>query len=309
MNKNKEYYLSKCVSVHGDKYSYDLIKSYEYNIYYRSKIDIICKVHGKFNQELRKHLKGSGCKKCVKEALMHSNENAMARIESLHPGKFTFENFKYNGIYNNVKINCIIHGMIEKKFYLLLKLNPCKECYNKILKDNGLKMTKSKDEFLSQVKSIHRDLYDYSKTDYLGAHKKIIIICKKHGDFKMSAGLHLHQKRGCPACSIQHSKPENKWLDMLKIPSENRGISKKIGDRDFRLDAIVGNKIYEFNGDYYHGNPSKFKHDEINKKCNKTYGELYLKTIEKKEYLEKFGYEVVSIWESDFLIMEKNASN
>ena len=56
----------------------------------------------------------------------------------------------------------------------------------------------------------------------------------------------------------------------------------------------------EFNGNFWHGNPKIFNSDDINPISKKTYGKLYEETIEKKELLEKHGYKVISIWESEF---------
>ena len=58
------------------------------------------------------------------------------------------------------------------------------------------------------------------------------------------------------------------------------------------------NTIYEFHGDYYHGNPVVFQYDVFNQLCHKTMGELYQKTLEKKQICIEAGYKYVEIWES-----------
>lgn len=70
----------------------------------------------------------------------------------------------------------------------------------------------------------------------------------------------------------------------------------------FRVDGFSQETktIYEFNGDYFHGNPDKFDPKDVNTKVNKTFGELYQRTIEKEYILKQAGYNVISIWESDF---------
>jgi hypothetical protein len=60
------------------------------------------------------------------------------------------------------------------------------------------------------------------------------------------------------------------------------------------------NTIYEFNGDYWHGNPVKYNPEDINEINHKTFSELYKETLIKKEILENAGYKVVSIWESEW---------
>ena len=85
---------------------------------------------------------------------------------------------------------------------------------------------------------------------------------------------------------------------MLNIPKNLR--QYKIDN--FYVDGIdfENNIIYEFNGDYWHGNPNIYNKDDMNKSCNKSFGELYQKTIKREKYLKSIGYKVISIWEDDF---------
>ena len=57
----------------------------------------------------------------------------------------------------------------------------------------------SQKEFLKIAKKVHGNKYDYSKTKYTNARKKISIICKKHGEFIQQPYVHL-LKHGCPSC-------------------------------------------------------------------------------------------------------------
>ena len=58
--------------------------------------------------------------------------------------------------------------------------------------------------------------------------------------------------------------------------------------------------MLEFNGDFWHGNPSKYSRSTINPVSKLMMGELYDKTLEKRAYLENLGYTYRSIWESEF---------
>ena len=59
--------------------------------------------------------------------------------------------------------------------------------------------------------------------------------------------------------------------------------------------------IYEFHGDYYHGNPNKYNQTDINKKTNKSFKELYDNTLKKKQKCKELGYNYVEIWENDWV--------
>ncbi len=72
-------------------------------------------------------------------------------------------------------------------------------------------------------------------------------------------------------------------IDMtIQIPKDYR--QYKIDK--FYVDGINldENIIYEFNGDFWHGNPNIYKGDDINKVNGIKYGELYKKTIEREDY-------------------------
>jgi hypothetical protein len=68
------------------------------------------------------------------------------------------------------------------------------------------------------------------------------------------------------------------------------------------------NTIYEFLGDYWHGNIEKYSRDFINKNIKKSMGELYDKTMDRINEIINLGYNVKFIWENDFkkLIIENN---
>ena len=114
----------------------------------------------------------------------------------------------------------------------------------------------------------------------------------------------IHGKTFIPKCPIcfknnNISNMERDFLDYLKIPDtdENRQIMLE----GFKLDAKVNNKIFEFLGDYFHGNPLLFKPEEYNKKCHTTHGELFEKTKIKLYKLQNLGFIVYYMWEDDWI--------
>lgn len=56
-------------------------------------------------------------------------------------------------------------------------------------------------EFVSRAKEIHGDKYDYSNSIYVNSSTKLIVICRKHGQFLTAPSTHIMGKRrGCPKC-------------------------------------------------------------------------------------------------------------
>ena len=67
------------------------------------------------------------------------------------------------------------------------------------------KIEKNKKKFFEEAPKIHNNFYDYSKVDFKGVEKEIIIICPIHGNFLQIARSHL-KGFGCKKCSIPKIK-------------------------------------------------------------------------------------------------------
>ncbi len=87
---------------------------------------------------------------------------------------------------------------------------------------------------------------------------------------------------------------------------ENGG-EYKIPNTNFKADGYCKktNTIFEFHGDFWHGNPNKYNPNEINKVTKCTFGELYKKTLVKEKKIKKLGYNIVKMWESDWIKLIK----
>ena len=119
-------------------------------------------------------------------------------------------------------------------------------------------------EFIEKAVEVHINKYDYSKVNYINAHTKVQIICRKHGSFWQTPTNHISQKQGCPKCSHNISKYENEIVEFIQNNITNNIIrnSRKIIN-PYELDIYLPdyNVAIEFNGKYWHSN--KFKKDII----------------------------------------------
>ena len=75
------------------------------------------------------------------------------------------------------------------------------------------------EEFISKAVSIHGNKFDYSKSIAGGWNNKILILCKKHGEFLQSLGDHLQGKQ-CLKCS-QEERPDVWKEEELNFLIEN----------------------------------------------------------------------------------------
>jgi G:T-mismatch repair DNA endonuclease (very short patch repair protein) len=60
------------------------------------------------------------------------------------------------------------------------------------------------------------------------------------------------------------------------------------------------NTVFEFHGDFWHGNPDLYDESEINPRVGITYGELYKQTITKSKLITDKGFNLIEVWENDW---------
>jgi hypothetical protein len=282
-------FIEEASKIHGDRYNYSKTNY----INYHKKVEIICPYHGIFSQLAQNHISGKGCKKC-KGYLVFNTNDFIQKAKKIHGDKYDYSNSVYKSNRNKVEIMCKIHGKFDQLANSHLKGRGCSKCGK--INSQILQKRNTLNDFIQKAKKIHKNLYDYSDVKYIQTHKKIIIKCKYHGEFLQTPHNHISLKQGCPICFHNISKSETQFLDYLNIKDRNLYI------KPYRVDGYnkETNTIYEFLGDYYHGNPNIFNLNDINKTCKKTFGELYNNTFKKLNDLKNRGYEVKYIWESDW---------
>ncbi len=84
--------------------------------------------------------------------------------------------------------------------------------------------------------------------------------------------------------------------------SQNGGEYHIPGMGNCRADGYCAesNTIYEFYGDYWHGNPNVFEFDYYNDSMKNTMGNIYQATIERENKIKNLGYNIITMWESDY---------
>lgn len=78
---------------------------------------------------------------------------------------------------------------------------------------------------------------------------------------------------------------------------------------DYNVDILVGNKIIEYFGIYWHAHKLLFEVDDIHPTIQKTAGEIREYDFNKIKMLQELGYEVLVIWENDYTDNKKNVMN
>jgi hypothetical protein len=291
--KSQQQTIMDFEKIHGKKYDYSLVK-YESAT---TKVNIICKTHGLFSITPNSHKNGSGCYKCgrmkVQTSRRLTTEEFISKANQIHGDKYDYSKTNYSNYYGSIIIVCKKHGEFKQQARKHLAGQTCKKCVSESNRFN----------FVEYVTKNHPQ-YDYSKVVYKGMYEKVTITCRTHGDFEIKPVNFHHKKRGCKLCLDKNkSRQEEVWLDQIGISSENRNVYISFGKKTYCVDGIdrKKNTIYEYYGDFFHGNPNIYNKDDINPLLKEKYGDLYNKTLEKEEIIKSHGYRLVTMWEKDFV--------
>ena len=277
-----EQFIERANVVHNNKYDYSLV-DYVNN---RTKIKIICPEHGIFEQVAGSHL-NRGCDKCggtYKPNLIEFIEKS----KKIHDNKYDYSLVEYKNNSTNIKIICPEHGIFiqSPSTHTHKRKSGCPKCGNLI---KGKKLTNN--DFVERAIKIHGNVYDYSLVNYITAHKKIRIICRKHGEFSQKPNSHLNG-RGCPNCNQSNGeKTIKKFLTEYNIKFKHQKTFKKcVYKYVLRFDFYLPdyNLCIEYNG-IQHYTPIEFFGGLKKFQINKERFEIKLNFCEKNE----IGLEII----------------
>ncbi len=253
-----ESFIKRAITKHGNTYSYQE-PSTPFGI--TSTVSIVCKQHGEFKQQAIKHVNGNGCPECAK-TLMGKTRNTKSgilhRFNLVHGQRFRYSKFLYTGFHVPSLITCKTHGEFLQSPMNHLAGKGCPFCAND-------KRKLSQVEVIERLKDIFGAKYDYSRIKYTGIRDKIILSCKKHGEFSKPVAK-LFCSIGCPKCSTQSgsSNVEKRIASWLK----KEGLKVIRSDRKIldgkEIDILIPkcNVGIEINGLYWHSGKAKEYHQQ-----------------------------------------------
>jgi hypothetical protein len=302
----KEEFIIKAQEIHGNKYDYSNIVYINNN----TLITIKCKIHGNFTQYPHVHKLGNGCQKCGKNYRTNTNE-FIEKAKIIHGNKYNYSKVDYKNSQTNITIICNIHGEFEQKPNNHLFGNGCSKCKFDLIRNIK---RKTNEQFIEESIIVHGNKYNYSKVNYVDCRVHVIIICNEHGEFSQAPHKHLYGQ-GCLKCQVKkhYSKQQIHWLNYVQSYNniniqhgENQN-EYLIPNTRFHADGYCAetNTIYEYHGDFWHGNPNKYIQTDINPVSKKTFGELYQNTLNKEQQIRDLGFNLITIWESDWIKLNK----
>lgn len=296
-----EVFLDKAYTTHGDKYTYDA-NSY---VNIRSQVSIICPEHGPFVQCASSHLVGAGCPTCARHKVgndrMTGNVMIEKRIMSTHGDSFSYPHGFPNRIGDKMTVTCPTHGNFEQRASAHIDGRGCPKCTAVAV---GIHNTHDTSDFINAAYSVHGNHYSYTNVVYNRSTSHVAIGCPIHGEFNQLPYVHLRGS-GCPKCKSKScSMISQKWLDSIGIPDipSCREVGGLIPEKNYIVDGYDPdtNTVYEFHGDFWHGNPRVFDENEVNPIVGIPFGELYTNTRLRINEFRQHGYNIVEMWEYDY---------
>ena len=182
---------------HNNKYDYSQTELQKDN---KIKVKIICPEHGIFYQSPNNHMRGQKCPTCANK-FKYSSETFIKKSIEQFGDEYDYSLVNYKDNKTPVKFICKKHGIFEQipQAHLSSKI-PCFKCTSENRRHTN-------EEIINRFAKAHGERYDYSLVEFQTLHKKVKIICKKHGIFEQKPEIHL-LVFGCKKCKLSKGELE-----------------------------------------------------------------------------------------------------
>ena len=298
LEERKRNFLERAKNIHNNFYDYSLV---EYKNA-KTKVKIICPIHGVFEQTPDKHLNGQGCKECKKIKIGNNlrSKDFVERATSLYNCKYDYSLVNYKNNMTKVKIICPVHGVFEQIPGNHLDGHGCLLCWKERMNKDK---RKTFEQFVEEANKIHNNFFTY--TEYINDATKVKIICPKHGEFFQTPNKHL-SGQGCPKCKVY--KGEKIIMSFLEEKGVHFTRNKSFDDlKDVNLlsyDFYIEEKnlLIEYNGEQHY-----FYNNYFHKSLHKFHRQLHHDWLKRKYALKNnFNYLVISYLEDVAFAIDKS---
>jgi len=142
------------------------------------------------------------------------------RARKKHGDKYDYSKTDFISCRKKVIITCHVHGDFEQVPIYHQSKNGCPKCAIDSMKKSKFHGI---ERFIEKARKVHGTKYDYSRSKYIGALKKLTVTCPEHGDFSVQASNHL-EGLGCAKCSYdaQRERYRREFFEKAKRVHGNR---------------------------------------------------------------------------------------
>ena len=173
------------------------------------------------------------------------------------------------------------------------RLNLSKRVINRMILENDLKELFSS-KFIATPKNILKMSYEDIQTFVTEINSLDYYLVKSKYNLSEKTIVRFYSFYNIKKVDKSETNPEKfvrTFLESLKIDFKR----EKYIDRTIRVDFIIGNKVIEVQGDYFHANPEIYDKNSLNELQTKN----VKNDIRKREFFYSNGYELLEVWEKD----------
>jgi hypothetical protein len=209
------FFVNKAKLIHGNRYDYTKTKY----INSKTKIKIICKKHGEFEQLPNNHYI-QNCPECHNESRYLNNFEFIEKANKIHDEKYDYDSIDYKKSKDKIFIICKEHGKFEQKPNDHLSGKGCPKCGDKYNINEGEVKNFIEKVGIKLEKNIKNIISPFELDIYI-PDKKIAIEYNGlywHSELYKSDNYHLNKTELCEKQGIQLIHIfEDEWLYKREI--------------------------------------------------------------------------------------------
>ena len=227
MKYNKDTFIETAKLKHNNKFDYSKVNYVDQ----KTKVCIICPIHGEFWQTPHNHVNGQGCPKCAGVAKITLNE-FKERCNKKHNNKYDYSQIKeLKNKLQYVPIICPKHGLFRQKACQHMNGIGCPLCNESHLeKEVRNALIDNNIEFIPQYRN--KDLFGLQSLDFYIPSLKLGIECQGE----------------------QHFRNSRRYQKLEQIQERDERKNKICKENDIELIYYFNKKyndLYKFNNQYF----------------------------------------------------------
>lgn len=196
---SREAFIQRAKARFGDRYNYD-------ETVYKGQGKVVTIICNQCSVKLlispKNHWNGSQCFTCYPRPNSAKNpQTFISEARLVHGDFYDYSKTEYTLCHLKVIVICPEHGEFQViAGDHLYHGRGCAKC-------SGL-LVRNTVEFKDAAIRVHGHLYDYSRSEYCGYSRKVLIRCGIHGDFWQMAANHIRGS-GCSQCADTRASEKN----------------------------------------------------------------------------------------------------
>ena len=256
----KDDFIKKSQIVHQNKYDYSKVNY----INDRTKVIIVCLIHGEFKQTPHSHKKG-GCQKCSVDSKTKKLHKFIEQSTTIHNNKYDYSKVVYINNITKIIIICPIHGEFEQTpVGHSVYCNGCPSCRSN-RSQQELNLVEKLKEFSPTTNE--KNIIPNKEIDiYFPNHKLGIEVNGLYWHRDEIKGVNYHQNKSILAQKHnikllqfwEHELNEN-WDIVLSIIRHNLKLSNKVYARQCNMTKLTNIQTKHFiNNNHIQGHKQSF---------------------------------------------------